>query len=145
LEGARRGILVAVLALAPLAACGTPEKPRRPAPVAPSEVAGVDPVDDAQALWVRIRTNAEKAGQLAAGDPNTGWLERALDADGRALFTLLSRPDFDGVAVPRDVIRARLLIVIKPPTAQDRKEAVLAVDQEFPTFVKRARAARQPS
>jgi hypothetical protein len=104
-------------------------------------VAGADPIEDAHALWVRIRTNAEKAAQIAPGDPNSGWLDRAIDSDGRALFDLLSGSAFDSYAVPRDAIRARLLLVIKPPTPEDRREAVQSLDKSFAELMKRARTA----
>jgi hypothetical protein len=105
---------------------------------------GDDPISDAHEVWVRIRTNAEKIGRIDAGDANRGWLERAIDSDGRALFTMLSRCEFDAYPAARGSIRARLLFVIKPPSPEDRREAVQVVDQEFTDLLKRRGRAPEP-
>lgn len=80
--------------------------------------------------------NAEKAVALAANDPNHGWLERAIESDGRALFQMLSRPEFEPYAAARGEIRARLLFVIKPPTPEDRREAVKSIEHGFGEILK---------
>jgi hypothetical protein len=102
-------------------------------PAAPGE----DAIADAYALWGKLRVNAEKAVVLAADDPSRGWLDRAIDSDGRALFLLLSRPEFEPYSALRGEIRARLLFVVKPPTPEDRREAIQFVDRGFAEILKR--------
>jgi hypothetical protein len=133
------------------AACSSPPSPRTAScsPCAPAAggvgvssapavgAAGEEAVAGAWALWSKIRVNAEKAVVLPAGDPNKGWLDRALESDGRELFTPLSRPEFEPYAATRGEIRARLLFVIKPPTPEDRREAIQFVDRGFAEIFKR--------
>jgi hypothetical protein len=141
-----RALVIPIAAAALAAGCSTaPKPPPLPAQQACPVVAGHDPVEDAHELWIRIKTNAEKLAKLDAGDPNRGWLERSIDAEGRSLFTLLSNCAFDSHPVSRGAIRARLLFVVKPPTPEDRREAVQAVDQEFAALMKRRAGARASS
>jgi hypothetical protein len=116
------------------ASCSSSSK-RCPPPQATSASAatlsGDSPVEDANEVWLKIKTNAERAAKIEPGDPNRGWVDRAIEADGRVLFELLAKPEFDPYAVTRGDIRARLLFVIKPPTPEDRREAVVAIDRGF--------------
>jgi hypothetical protein len=94
---------------------------------------------------MKVRVNAEKAVALGPDDPNHGWLERAIESDGRALFQMLSRPEFEPYAAARGEIRARLLFVIKPPTKEDRRDAVQSVDRGFGEILKRHGRAPAPT
>ena len=149
---ARRAIVFALLAsLALGAACSSAPRRTNAAPAsatasaptgstsaAPSTAApGEDVIAEAHALWTRLRVTAEKACVVEANDPSRGWIDRTLDTDGRALFNLLSRAEFEPYAAMRGEIRARLLFVIKPPTVEDRREAILAVDRGFAEILKR--------
>jgi hypothetical protein len=58
---------------------------------------------------------------------------------------MLSRPEFDAFAATRDELRARLLFVIKPPSVEDRREAIKAVDQGFAEIQKRRGRPAQAS
>jgi hypothetical protein len=94
-------------------------------------ILGQGDVEDAFALWSKLRVNAEKALAAGAADPNRGWLDRAIEADGRALIAALGSPGFEAFAATRDEIRARVAFVIKPPSPEDRREAVKAIDEGF--------------
>jgi hypothetical protein len=141
---------MAVAAFGP--ACSSSSPPRRAdggtsAPVAiPVSTAapGEDAVADAHALWAKIRVNAEKAVALSADDPSRGWIDRALDSDGRALFLLLSRSEFEPYAAIRGEIRARLLFVIKPPTPDERRAAIQFVDRGMTEILKQRGQAAPP-
>jgi hypothetical protein len=146
-------VIAALVLLA--AACSSPSRPAqapRPATTvaAPADDApagatdarvptGQDAVESAYALWTKMKVNAEKA--LAAGpdDPNRGWLDRALESDGRALVSALGSPAFDSFPATRDEVRARVLFVIKPPAPEDRREAIKAVEDGFVEILKRHR------
>jgi hypothetical protein len=141
-------ILCALIAVVLAASCATSGSRRSTAPPmasAPADaeatsrpaVAGNDAIADAEALWLKVRANAEKAAALEPSDPGHGFLDRELDVDGRALFTMLSRPEFEPYAVTRGEIRARLLFVIKAPTPQDRRDAIQEVDRGFAEIAKR--------
>jgi hypothetical protein len=144
-----RATLVVLLALA--SACASSSSTSRPrssgsppprptgSAGGPNAVPGQDAVEDAYALWTKMRGNAEKALAAGPGDPNSGWLERALESDGRALLGILARPEFDSYAAERDELRARMLFVIKPPAAEDRREAVRSVEESFAQILKRRR------
>jgi hypothetical protein len=137
------GALIAAVLGAGCASSGSPRRspPSPPSPPASAPayteaasrpaVAGDDAISEAQALWLKVRSNAEKAAALEPSDPSRGFFDRALDTDGRALFTMLARPEFEPYAVTRGEIRARLLFVIKAPTPEDRREAIQAVDRGF--------------
>jgi hypothetical protein len=114
-----------------------PGQPDSGAPVATDAAAGEDVISEAHALWAKLRVNAEKLAAAGPDDPNRGWLERAVDSDGRVLFQALSRPEFEPYAAIRGEIRARLLFVIKPPPAEDRREAIQFVDRGFGEIQKR--------
>jgi hypothetical protein len=107
--------------------------------------AGQDAVENAYTLWMKLRTNAEKALAAPADDPGRGWLDRTLETDGRALVAALGSPAFDVFASARDELRARVIFVIKPPTPEDRREAIKSVDQGFSNILKRHRGTPAPS
>lgn len=112
---------------------GPTDRPGAPRP------SGRNPVEDAYALWTKLRSNAEKALAVSSDDPNRGWLDRALDSDGRALVAALGNPAFDPFSSARDELRARILFVIKPPTPEDRREAIKAAEEGFAGILKRHR------
>ena len=113
--------------------------PARPPPPPPASAAGPvrrrrvqtrrsqgeDDVEDAYALWAQAARERREGGRAPA--PTTraaaGSIARSNPTAARS-SPLLSRPEFEPYAVTRGEIRARLLFVIKPPTPEDRREAI---------------------